>query len=99
VILLGIPGLPETHIAYPVIVQTKRFGRALRIDASAGSTFFDAARHLQPMRSSLYRSDKLPGYALGIGVVYERERRMKEAMDSEEIFFVTFVPFFVSVIA
>ena len=72
--LLGILGLPDTHLAYHIVVQTKRFGHALRIDTSARSNFFDAARHLQPMRSSLYRSDKLPGYALGIGAAYGRER-------------------------
>ena len=71
--LLSILGLPGTHIAYPVIVQTNMLGHALRIDTSTGRNFLDVARHLQPMNSSLHGSDRLPGYALGIGAVYGTE--------------------------
>jgi len=96
--LLGILGLLDTHIAYPVVVQTKRFGHALRIDTSAGRNFFDAARHLQPMRSSLYRSDKLLEYALGIGAAYGRERPARGGYGQRRSFLCNVCSVFVSTI-
>ena len=98
VMLLGMLDLPGTHTAYPVIVQTRSFDTRsglIRPPGVSSLILFDMLS-IGPEYPGIVRQTS--GYALGIGVVPEGRVGCAETMGHEEVFFVTLVVFFVSMI-
>jgi len=59
-------GLSDTHTAYPVAFQAKKFGHVLWIHTPIGREFFDAAWHTQRGARLIWISfDKPPEKCLG----------------------------------
>jgi len=96
--LLGMLDLSSTHTACPVIVQTRSFDTRSGLIRPPGvsSLILFGMFSIGAEYASIVRQTS--GYALGIGAVTEGRVGCAEAMWHEEVFFVTFVVFFVSMI-